>query len=96
MKPPSELEKKKKTDNLSYSKKSKKAVNLYCKEQQIQICCQVKTKLCLKLNKQYLTEMVTGVTAANMTNVLGTAVVPAQLKETPLKSDRRVSFFREK
>eukprot|EP00099_Drosophila_melanogaster_P000114 NP_001014577.1 hairy, isoform B [Drosophila melanogaster] len=33
--------------------------------------------------------MVTGVTAANMTNVLGTAVVPAQLKETPLKSDRR-------
>jgi len=31
-----------------------------------------------------------------MTNVLGTAVVPAQLKETPLKSDRRVSFFREK
>ncbi|EDV39694.1 uncharacterized protein Dana_GF24345 [Drosophila ananassae] len=34
--------------------------------------------------------MVTGVTASNMTaNVLGTAVVPAQLKETPLKSDRR-------
>ena len=49
----------------------------------------MKTKLCLKLNKQYLTEMVTGVTAANMTNVLGTAVVPSQLKETPLKSDRR-------
>lgn len=38
--------------------------------------------------------MVTGVTASNMTaNVLGTAVVPAQLKETPLKSDRRVSVF---
>jgi len=79
---------------VNLNRKSKeKIVNSYCKEQQIHICCQVKPKLCLKLNKQYLTEMVTGVTAANMTNVLGTAVVPAQLKETPLKSDRRVSVF---
>jgi len=82
-----------KPSELEQKKQRNKTVNSYCKEQQIHICCQVKPKLCLKLNKQYLTEMVTGVTAANMTNVLGTAVVPAQLKETPLKSDRRVSVF---
>lgn len=33
--------------------------------------------------------MVTGVTANMNANVMGTAVVPSQLKETPLKSDRR-------
>ncbi|KAM8709031.1 hypothetical protein ACLKA7_015925 [Drosophila subpalustris] len=33
--------------------------------------------------------MVTGVTVNMNANVMGTAVVPSQLKETPLKSDRR-------
>ncbi|EDV90858.1 GH12946 [Drosophila grimshawi] len=33
--------------------------------------------------------MVTGVTSNMSPNVLGTAVVPTQLKETPIKSDRR-------
>lgn len=49
-------------------------------------------KLCLKLHKQYIADidMVTGVVTTNMNpNVLG--AVPTQLKETPLKSDRRVS-----
>ncbi|EDV94299.1 GH22529 [Drosophila grimshawi] len=35
-------------------------------------------------------EMVTGVTSNMSPNVLGTAVVPTQLKETPIKSDRRL------
>lgn len=55
-----------------------------------------KLKLCLKLHKQYIADidMVTGVTTNMNPNVLGNAapvVVPTQLKETPLKSDRRVS-----
>lgn len=43
--------------------------------------------------------MVTGVTTNMNPNVLGNAapvVVPTQLKETPLKSDRRVSCLTKK
>lgn len=52
-----------------------------------------KIKLCLKLHKQYIAdiEMVTGVTTNMSPNLVGAAVVPTQLKETPIKSDRRVS-----
>lgn len=35
--------------------------------------------------------MVTGVTTNMSPNLVGAAVVPTQLKETPIKSDRRVS-----